>query len=42
MNSYEEGKQLVDFYTRSLAKYELLSVTQGYEKRSDGTPVRFL
>ena len=39
--SYEEGKQRIEAYSRSLAKYEFLAKTQGYEKRKDGTPVLY-
>lgn len=38
-HSYEEGKRKIEAYSRSLAKYDLLSETQGYEKRVDGKPV---
>ena len=42
MASYAEAKAKIEAYSRALAKHDLLSQTQGFEKRSDGTPVDVL
>lgn len=38
---YEECTEIIAAYARALVKYDLLSVTDGTVKRSDGTPVHF-
>ena len=37
--SYQECNDIIDAYSRAIAKYGLLSETDGTQKRSDGTPV---
>lgn len=36
---YGECTKAIEAYARVLMKYDLLSVTDGTKKRSDGTPV---
>ena len=37
--SYQECEDIINAYSRAIVKYNLLSETDGTQKRSDGTPV---
>lgn len=37
--SYQECNDIIDAYSRAIVKYNLLAVTDGTQKRTDGTPV---